>query len=84
MKNKEDEMIVNVIAFDVRMGKSTMVIYDKYQRCVYEGELEHTVAGFGSLKERIEDVSEQERRTPETVFEATGVYSPYLKIGKSN
>ena len=36
----------HVIAFDVSMGKSTMVIYDHYQRCQYEGELEHTVSGF--------------------------------------
>ena len=79
MNGKEEEMMVHVIAFDVSMGKSIMVIYDKYQRCVYEGELEHTVAGFESLKERIEAVREVEGRTPEIVFEATGVYSQGLE-----
>lgn len=79
MNGKEDEMMIHVIAFDVSMGKSTMVIYDTYQRCVYEGELEHTVAGFESLKERMEAIREKEGQAPEIVFEATGVYSKGLE-----
>ena len=69
----------HVIAFDVSMGKSTMVIYDRYQRCQYEGELEHTVSGFQSLKERIDSLRKQDGQTPEIVFEATGVYSRGLE-----
>jgi transposase len=69
----------HVIAFDVSMGKSTMVIYDHYQRCQYEGELEHTVSGFQSLKERIEALREQNGQAPDIVFEATGVYSKGLE-----
>lgn len=69
----------HVIAFDVSMGKSTMVIYDSYQRCQYEGELEHTVDGFQSLKEQIEFIKEQNDQVPEIVFEATGVYSQGLE-----
>ena len=40
----------HVIAFDVSMGKSTMVVYDHNQHCQYEGELEHTVSGFRIVK----------------------------------
>lgn len=69
----------HVIAFDVSMGKSTMVIYDQNQRCRYEGELEHTVSGFNSLKERIESLSELDGLVPDIVFEATGVYSKGLE-----
>lgn len=69
----------HVIAFDVSMGKSTMVIYDRYQRCLYEGELEHTITGFQSLKGRIESLLEQDGKVPDIVFEATGVYSKGLE-----
>lgn len=69
----------HVIAFDVSMGKSTMVIYDHNQRCRYEGELEHTVSGFNSLKERIKLLSELDGQVPDIVFEATGVYSKGLE-----
>ena len=40
----------HVIAFDVSMGKSTMVVYDHNQRCQYEGEVAHTQSGFQSFK----------------------------------
>lgn len=69
----------HVIAFDVSMGKSTMVVYDHNQHCRYEGELEHTQTGFQSLKERIDSLSEQDGQVPEIVFEATGVYSQGLE-----
>ncbi|HLV63441.1 IS110 family transposase [Galbibacter sp.] len=69
----------HVIAFDVSMGKSTIVIYDCYQRCQYEGELEHTISGFQSLKGRIESLREQDGKVPDIVFEATGVYSKGLE-----
>lgn len=69
----------HVIAFDVSMGKSTLVIYDTHQRCIFEGELEHTVLGFTSLKDRIEEVRTHTGNMPEIVFEATGVYSQGLE-----
>ena len=53
--------MVHVIAFDVSMGKSTMVIYNSSQCCIYEGELEHTAEGFAWLKERIEVVIKKRR-----------------------
>lgn len=68
-----------VIAFDVSMGKSTMVIYDHSQRCLYEGELKHTANGFSWLKEKIEFIIGQAGQSPEIVFEATGVYSQGLE-----
>lgn len=70
----------HVIAFDVSMGKSTMVVYDHNQRYQYEGELEHTVTGFQSLKERIESLRKQDDQMPDIVFEATGVYSKGLEV----
>lgn len=69
----------HVIAFDVSMGKSTMVVYDHHQQCKYEGELTHTVPGFQSLQVQIESLREQDRQIPDIVFEATGVYSKGLE-----
>lgn len=71
--------MVHVIAFDVSKGKSTMVIYNSSQRCIYEGELEHTAVGFAWLKEQIEVVIKEVGQKPEIVFEATGVYSMGLQ-----
>lgn len=69
----------HVIAFDVSMGKSTMVVYDHNQHCHYEVELEHTQAGFKSLKKRIDSLTDIDGQVPEIVFEATGVYSQGLE-----
>lgn len=69
----------HVIAFDISMGKSTMVVYDHYQRCQYEGEVAHTQSGFRFLKELIDSLKEQDGKTPDIVFEATGVYSQGLE-----
>jgi transposase len=69
----------HVIAFDVSMGKSAMVIYDRHQHCVWEGEVTHTPAGFRFLKNQIEAVTHQDGREPHLVFEATGVYSEGLQ-----
>lgn len=69
----------HVIAFDVSMGKSTMVIYDHRQHCQYEGELKHTQTGFRSLRKRIDALTVQDGQYPEIVFEATGVYSQGLE-----
>ncbi|MDG5470509.1 IS110 family transposase [Jeotgalibacillus sp. ET6] len=69
----------HVIAFDVSMGTSAMVMYDRFQQCVFEGELKHTQGGFGWLKKKIEEVTEHDGQFPEIVFEATGVYSNGLE-----
>lgn len=69
----------HVLAFDVSMGKSSLVVYDPQQRCLYEGEMEHTQAGFCALHERIGSLREQAGRLPAIVFEATGVYSQPLE-----
>ena len=69
----------HVMAFDVSMGKSTMVIYDHYQQCEFEGEIEHTRSSFEKLHETIEAFKIQDGQAPEIVFEATGVYSKGLE-----
>nr|WP_249023434.1 IS110 family transposase [Planococcus salinarum] len=74
-----------VIAFDVSMGKSNLVVYDHNHQCHFEGELEHTQAGFRALKQRINAIQEQAGHLPAIVFEATGVYSsPLERFLKSN
>lgn len=65
----------HVIALDVSKGKSTMVIYDGYHQCTFEGELNHTRVDFGRLHERIEEMTKLDGQAPHIVFEATGVYS---------
>lgn len=71
--------MTSVMAFDVSMGKSTMVVYDHNLRCLYEGEIKHTVSGFRSLKKRIDSLIGEDGQSPEIVFEATGVYSQGLE-----
>lgn len=68
-----------VMAFDVSMEKSSLVVYDPDQRCQYEGELAHTQAGFQALQTQIHALQEQTGRLPAIVFEATGVYSQALE-----
>jgi len=67
--------VKHVIALDVSKGKSTMVIYDGYKQCEFEGELYHTQADFKQLLERIEQLTRFDGQAPDIVFEATGVYS---------
>lgn len=68
-----------VIAFDVSMGKSSFVVYDHFQRCQYEGEMEHTQDAFRALHDRIQTLKKQMDQLPAIVFEATGVYSQPLE-----
>ncbi|OXS79942.1 IS110 family transposase [Domibacillus enclensis] len=65
----------HVIALDVSNGKSTMVIYDPYRQCDFEGQLNHTRAEFDQLHTRIEEMTRLNGQAPDIVFEATGVYS---------
>ena len=65
----------HVIALDVSKGKSSIVIYDQYGQCEYEGELNHTRIDFERLHVRIEELTKVDGQAPHIVFEATGVYS---------
>lgn len=61
---------MNVIALDISMGKSFMVLY-KNGNCSMEMEFMHNQTGFTQLKEVFDSCDTK----PEVVFEATGVYS---------
>ena len=65
----------HVIGLDVSKGKSSIVIYDQYGQCEYEGELNHTRIDFERLHVRIEELTKVDGQAPHIVFEATGVYS---------
>ncbi|GAE48046.1 mobile element protein [Mesobacillus boroniphilus JCM 21738] len=69
----------HVIAFDVSMGKSYMVIYSALKKCIFEGEINHSRPDFISLKHRIEELTESYGEQPYIVFESTGVYSRQLE-----
>lgn len=65
----------HVIALDVSKGKSSIVIYDRYRQCEFEGELNHTRIDFERLRECMEEITKLDGQAPHIVFEATGVYS---------
>src|SRR5690606_34681959 len=69
----------HVVAFDVSMGKSTMVIYDHYRQCEFEGEIVHDRRSFEKLNDTLVALTQQDGQAPEIVFEATGVYSKPLE-----
>ena len=69
----------HVVAFDVSMGKSTMVIYDRYRQCEYEGEITHNRYSFEKLNETLISLTQKDGQAPDIVFEATGVYSKPLE-----
>ncbi|ECO1678111.1 IS110 family transposase, partial [Listeria monocytogenes] len=48
----------HVIAFDVSMGKSYMVIYNGLKKCIYEAEIKHTKPEFEKLRARIDELIE--------------------------
>ena len=50
----------HVIALDVSKGKSSVVIYDRYRQCEFEGELNHTRIDFERLHERIEEITKSD------------------------
>ena len=60
-----------VVALDVSMGKSYKVVYDD-QRCLSEGEVIHSQAGFQDLLNEIRTLPEEDLML---VFESTGIYS---------
>ena len=69
----------SVIAFDVSMGKSYMVIYNAARSCIFEGEILHNRPHFEQLNKRIIDLVQKDGQVPAIVFEATGVYSRPLE-----
>ncbi|KOO46725.1 IS110 family RNA-guided transposase [Viridibacillus arvi] len=69
----------HVVAFDVSMGKSTIVIYNHYRQCEFEGEISHSKSSFETLNERLRFLTKQDGQALEIVFEATGAYSASLE-----
>lgn len=69
----------HVIAFDVSMGKSYMVIYNAQKQCIFEKEIQHLKHDFKELQEKIDALTKKTGEFPEIVFEATGVYSRQLE-----
>ncbi|SDY10476.1 snoRNA binding domain-containing protein, fibrillarin [Evansella caseinilytica] len=69
----------HVVALDVSMGKSTMVIYNQYRQCEVEKEIDHHRPSFEQLHELLQALAHQDGQAPEIVFEATGVYSKTLE-----
>ena len=57
----------HVIALDVSKGKSSVVIYDRYRQCEFEGELNHTRIDFERLHERIEEITKLDGQAPHIV-----------------
>lgn len=71
--------MLSVIAFDVSMGKSYMVIYNASRSCIFEGEIWHNRPHFEKLYEQIVALIRNDGQAPAIVFEATGVYSRPLE-----
>ncbi|MBS4213972.1 IS110 family transposase [Neobacillus rhizophilus] len=69
----------SVIAFDVSMGKSYMVIYNAVRTCIFEGEIIHNRPHFEELNKLIVELIRKDGQAPDIVFEATGVYSRQLE-----
>ncbi|GAB0171982.1 hypothetical protein LSPCS325_54190, partial [Lysinibacillus sp. CTST325] len=69
----------HVIAFDISMGKSYMVVYNALKKCQLEKEITHNRPGFMDLKKLIDDLIEGYDEQPHIVFESTGVYSRTLE-----
>lgn len=69
----------HVIAFDVSMGKSYMVIYNALKKCELEREINHTRPEFLELKELVKELTEGYGEQPHIVFESTGIYSRPLE-----
>ncbi|WP_144489546.1 IS110 family transposase [Bacillus thuringiensis] len=69
----------HVIAFDISMGKSYMVIYNAQKQCVFESEIKHSKPEFEKLQEKIHELTDKTGELPEIVFESTGIYSRQLE-----
>ncbi|HEK9104137.1 TPA: transposase, partial [Bacillus pseudomycoides] len=69
----------HVIAFDISMGKSYMVIYNAQKQCIFEKEIKHSKPEFKELQKKIHELTNETGKLPEIVFEATGIYSRQLE-----
>ncbi|MFK4480971.1 hypothetical protein ABH947_005213 [Bacillus sp. RC206] len=69
----------HVIAFDISMGKSYMVIYNAQKQCIFEKEIKHSKSEFEELQKKIHELTNETGKSPEIVFEATGIYSRQLE-----
>ncbi|EJR93455.1 hypothetical protein IKG_05473 [Bacillus cereus VD200] len=69
----------HVIAFNVSMRKSYMVIYTAQKQCIFESEINHSKPNFEKLRKRIDKLVNENKKSPHIVFEATGVYSRQLE-----
>ncbi|HDR4908922.1 TPA: IS110 family transposase, partial [Bacillus cereus] len=49
----------HVIAFDISMGKSYMVIYNAQKQCVFESEIKHSKPEFKKLEEKIHELTDK-------------------------
>ncbi len=49
----------HVIAFDISMGKSYMVIYNAQKQCVFESEIKHSKPEFKKLQEKIHELTDK-------------------------
>lgn len=54
----------SVIAFDVSMGKSYMVIDNAARSCIFEGEILHNRPRFEQLNKRIIDLVQKDGQVP--------------------
>lgn len=69
----------HVIAFDISMGKSYMVIYNAQKQCIFENEIKHSKPEFEKLQKKIHELTNETGKLPKIVFEATGIYSRQLE-----
>ena len=63
----------HVIAFDISMGKSYMVIYNAQKQCVFESEIKHSKPQFKKLQEKIHELIDKTGELPEIVFVPTPI-----------
>lgn len=69
----------HIIAFYVCVGKSYMVIYNTQKQCIFESEINHSKPNFEELRKRIDQLMNENKKSPHIVYEATGVYSRQIE-----
>ncbi|MGN4667824.1 transposase [Bacillus cereus group sp. MYBK234-1] len=63
----------HVIAFDISMGKSYMIIYNAQKQCVFESEIKHSKPEFKKLQEKIHELTDKTGELPKIVFVPTPI-----------
>ena len=53
-------MIKHVVAFDVSMGKSMMVIYNQQRKCILEKEIKHSRSSFEHLHQLLQELLQED------------------------